>query len=194
MLTIALRGAVLALWLFWFFAYWQGGWRIVSDIRRSLISGGDRLDTASLACIALLSPVLPFTGLAMVAGWLDAGQNDGAAFAGAWVTAIGMAGTFFCRHILGRFWTAETALQESHRVVDRGPYRIVRHPIYTFACLMYAGTAFVFSTWWTWIASSLVIAAYVVKTAREDAYLLSTLAGYAGYSQRVRYRLVPGLW
>ncbi len=194
MLLTSLSWFIVAVWLFWFLAYWNGGGRILSDIRRSLASGGERLDTALLVFIALFSPVLPFTGLAVAAGWLNPGQTVWAALAGALATGLGMGGTFFCRRYLGRFWTAETALQESHRVVDRGPYRIVRHPIYSMACLMHAGTALAFSIWWNWIACGLVIMAYVLKTAGEDAYLASNLAGYAAYKQRVRYRLLPGLW
>ena len=105
-----------------------------------------------------------------------------------------MIGTFYCRNYLGRFWTAETALQANHQIVDSGPYRAVRHPIYTCACVMYLGTALVFAAWWNGLIAGLVMLGYALKAKLEDDFLVCNLPGYQDYSQRVRYRLMLGIW
>jgi len=105
-----------------------------------------------------------------------------------------MSGTFYCRHYLGRFWTAEAALQALHQVVDSGPYGVVRHPIYTAAWVMYLGTGLVFAIWWNWLACGLVMVAYILKARYEDVFLAANLPGYPAYQQRVRYQLIPGVW
>ncbi len=80
------------------------------------------------------------------------------------------------------------------RVIDAGPYRVVRHPGYVGLAgwalasplLLLSARAF---------APALAAAAWVVlRTALEDAALRRELGGYADYARRVRWRLVPGVW
>ena len=49
-------------------------------------------------------------------------------------------------------------------------------------------------SWWGLAMAALVVAAYVLRTALEDATLRAELPGYADYARRVRYRLLPGVW
>ena len=107
----------------------------------------------------------------------------------------GAAGTFYARHYLGRFWTAETTVKADHRIIDHGPYGVVRHPIYTAAIGMYLGGGLAFATWWGLAAALFVIVGYVLKTRLEDDFLADRMApGYGDYRRRVRYRLAPGVW
>lgn len=121
-------------------------------------------------------------------------QNFAVTLTGAVLTVLGISGMFYCRHYLGRFWTAETQVSQDHQIVDTGPYSVVRHPIYTFAILMYLGFGMVFLSTWNTLLVSIIIAAYILKTKDEDIFLAKKLAGYREYELRVRYRLVPGLW
>jgi len=81
-----------------------------------------------------------------------------------------------------------------HRVVDRGPYRLVRHPGYLGLILWALGSPFLLRSVWAFAPSALAAAWIVLRTALEDAMLRRELDGYAGYARRVRFRLVPGLW
>jgi protein-S-isoprenylcysteine O-methyltransferase Ste14 len=101
---------------------------------------------------------------------------------------------FHCRTVLGSFWTAETALTNQHQVVDEGPYGVVRHPIYSFAILMYAGVGLTFFSWWNCLLAGLVVLGYFLKSNVEDQFLKENLPGYGEYSQRVKQRIIPGVW
>jgi len=119
------------------------------------------------------------------------------AFAGifTWATSvIGIVGMFYCRHYLGRFWTAETTLMSGHQVVNRGPYGVVRHPIYSFAIAMYVGVGIVFPVWWNLLLVSAIAGAYALKAREEDRFLEEKLEGYREYKERVRYRIIPWVW
>jgi hypothetical protein len=77
---------------------------------------------------------------------------------------------------LGRFWSAPTALRENHEIIDRGPYGIVRHPIYTATLAFYLGTTLAFSAWWTWALLTLLLLGYVLKALDEERFLGAHLA------------------
>lgn len=192
--TLGLYWFILACWVFWLIVYWRGGTKIVGDIQHALASGQTRLDSAALLTIVFGSVVLVGTGFALVAGWLPTTADVVRAGLGAVFVLIGMLGTFYCRHYLGRMWAANTTLQTDHHIVDSGPYAIVRHPIYTVVQFMYIGTTIAFLTWWTLVVYVIILIAHVVKTAVEDRFLAAQLPGYAAYQQRVRYRLIPRWW
>ena len=79
-------------------------------------------------------------------------------------------------------------------VVSAGPYRFIRHPSYSGAMVGWVVTPVMLGTLWALVPVALVIALYVVRTALEDRTLQAELPGYREYAQRVRYRLLPGVW
>jgi protein-S-isoprenylcysteine O-methyltransferase Ste14 len=84
--------------------------------------------------------------------------------------------------------------ERGHQAVTVGPYRRVRHPMYVAMCLLDAGLPLVLGSWWGLVVSGLMIVAVIIRTALEDKTLQRELPGYAEYVQRVRYRLLPGVW
>jgi protein-S-isoprenylcysteine O-methyltransferase Ste14 len=79
-------------------------------------------------------------------------------------------------------------------VIDTGPYAIVRHPMYSGALLMLAGTAPALGSWRALACVAAVLAAIVVRLLHEERFLARTLPGYDAYLAKVRRRLVPGVW
>ena len=84
--------------------------------------------------------------------------------------------------------------ERGQTVVTGGPYRFVRHPAYSGALLFELAAPLLLASWWTFIPSGLTVLLIILRTALEDRFLQAELAGYAGYAQQVRYRLVPGIW
>src|SRR5215467_13227036 len=64
-----------------------------------------------------------------------------AAFTAATLCVIGLAFAFWARVTLGRNWSGVVTLKEGHELIERGPYRFVRHPIYTGIFTMFFATA-----------------------------------------------------
>jgi protein-S-isoprenylcysteine O-methyltransferase Ste14 len=79
-------------------------------------------------------------------------------------------------------------------VIDRGPYAIVRHPMYAGAIIMIAGIPPALGSWWGLIPSALLVPIIVWRLLREETFLAANLAGYDDYRGRVPYRLVPFFW
>lgn len=94
------------------------------------------------------------------------------------------------------FFSSESRLQtdRSQKVASTGPYRFVRHPAYFASILLWITTGLMLESWWAVIPGFLAGLAMVIRTAYEDRMLLADLSGYGEYAQRVRYRLIPGVW
>ncbi len=85
-----------------------------------------------------------------------------------------------------------SVLAQARDVVDRGPYRWVRHPLYTGEIVSSLGLAFTVGTAAAvaiWLA---LLALQVYRALREEQLLLHTLPGYRGYRGRTA-ALLPGL-
>ncbi len=75
-------------------------------------------------------------------------------------------------------------------LVETGPYRIVRHPMYSGAILIAFGWALVIHSWLGMGIALVIFAFFDLKSRREEAWLKKKFPGYAAYQQRVR-KLVP---
>ena len=90
--------------------------------------------------------------------------------------------------------TVRIQTDRGHTVVTAGPYRIVRHPMYVGAMLMYVATLLILGSVWALAIAGVMIVLFVWRTVQEDQTLRRELFGYAEYAVRTPYRLVPGLW
>ena len=98
--------------------------------------------------------------------------------------------------IENRFFSTMTRIQldRGHEVCDSGPYRIVRHPGYAGNIPPLAGIALALGSVWTLIPAIIALIIAVIRTDLEDQTLHQELPGYREYANRVRYRLIPGLF
>ncbi|HEX4439567.1 MAG TPA: isoprenylcysteine carboxylmethyltransferase family protein [Thermoanaerobaculia bacterium] len=81
-----------------------------------------------------------------------------------------------------------------HRLVDTGPYGLVRHPLYAGFALYAVGVALLLGSWRGLGGAAILIALVARRAVLEERLLRGRLEGYAAYAERVRYRLVPGIW
>ncbi len=79
-------------------------------------------------------------------------------------------------------------------VIQDGLYRHVRHPMYLGIIVGYIGVPLVLGSWWAMVPSAVIVGMFVYRTYREDKMLIEGLQGYAEYTEKVRYRLLPGIW
>jgi protein-S-isoprenylcysteine O-methyltransferase Ste14 len=84
--------------------------------------------------------------------------------------------------------------ERTQRVIDTGPYALVRHPMYSATMLYLFGISLLLGSWYGLLAVPLMIAAIAPRAVMEERLLKRDLPGYANYMTRVRYRLIPGIW
>jgi protein-S-isoprenylcysteine O-methyltransferase Ste14 len=95
-----------------------------------------------------------------------------------------------------RYFSSVVRIQRDrgHVVCDTGPYRIMRHPGYAGSLLALPGIALALGSLWTLIPAVVALIIVAIRTALEDQTLQDELPGYLEYVQRVRFRLVPGIY
>jgi protein-S-isoprenylcysteine O-methyltransferase Ste14 len=101
-----------------------------------------------------------------------------------WATAV--------NRFYGRFVRIQK--ERGHVVISDAPYGTVRHPGYLGQILFSLASALALGSLWALIPGGLFAALLVVRTALEDRTLQEELDGYAAYTRRVRYRLLPYVW
>ena len=90
------------------------------------------------------------------------------------ITILGYAGTLWCYAIMGNTWRIGVDPAEKTTLVNRGPYQIVRHPIYLFQIIMLAGAALLLPTALSLLALIVHYVCIFAKASDEETYLLTT--------------------
>jgi protein-S-isoprenylcysteine O-methyltransferase Ste14 len=128
-----------------------------------------------------------------IPAWLDDLDTGPGRWIGFALFAAGIALGGWARRALGESFTPFPKPVDGATQVARGPYRFVRHPIYSGIVMSAAGWALA----WNSIAGALLalslLAFFDMKARREERWLESAYPGYAGYRRRTR-KLVPFLY
>jgi len=113
------------------------------------------------------------------------------ASAGLVVTSLGAAFAIWARLTLGRNWSATVTVKEDHSFVYRGPYRVVRHPIYAGILLAMLGTATVYDEAGCFLAVVFAFVGWWLKTRKEEDFMAQEFGEeYRRYQKNVK-RLIP---
>ena len=96
---------------------------------------------------------------------------------------------------LGRFFTVDVAIHVGHELVERGPYRVLRHPSYTGALVAFVGLGLLFDSWPALVLATLPVLAVLLWRIYVEERALGAHFGEAWLAYESRtWRLVPGLW
>ena len=120
-------------------------------------------------------------------------SSSAIALSGIAMLVTGLSFAIWARWHLGSNWSGTVTLKDDHTLVRTGPYRYVRHPIYSGLLLGVCGTAVVIGEWRGIIALGLVLAAVVYKSRIEERRMRETFPEYEAY-RRETAALIPFLY
>ena len=92
------------------------------------------------------------------------------------------------------YTSATIEVAANQKVIASGPYRVVRHPLYASGLIYLLATPMALGSYWGLIPSLALIPLLIWRLLDEEDMLRRELEGYREYQQRVRYRLLPGVW
>ncbi len=90
------------------------------------------------------------------------------------LTAAGFAFTLWARAMLGGNWSGTVTIKVGHELIRNGPYRLVRHPIYTGILVAFLGTALAYNQWSAFAALPLFWLSFTIKRLKEEQFMRLT--------------------
>lgn len=178
-------------YLVWFLSEIVGAW-IIPRFRtpRSTRTVRDRGSGALIILTIFISITVAFSfsnaGITSLPDWIF--------YVGIGTMFVGIAVRQWAIAVLGRFFSLSVQIQTDHRVIDKGPYRLVRHPSYTGVLLSLLGLTLALKTWGATLLLGMVFSITFGYRMRVEEKTLSTELGneYVSYMKRTK-RLIPYL-
>jgi protein-S-isoprenylcysteine O-methyltransferase Ste14 len=158
-------------------------------------SGAKKWDTFIMSIYGLIQlAMLIVAGLDQRYGW-SVGYPIPAQISGLLLVALGHSLAVWATAV-NNYFSQIVRLQSErgHQVVDKGPYRFVRHPGYLGSIMTSIGTPILLASHWALLLGAFGVLLMVLRTYLEDRMLKEELAGYQHYSTEVQQRLLPGVW
>jgi protein-S-isoprenylcysteine O-methyltransferase Ste14 len=159
---------IRALWIL-FAVYW-----VVSAFRRKKTKQRESIFQRLTYVLPLLFAFLLFSRPEADYGWLGAPlypQSLAGAWLGVLLTAAGVAIAIWARVHLGTNWSGVVTLKEDHELIRTGPYRTIRHPIYTGILLAVLGSVVALAQVRGVIAFVIIWLSFYIKARREESLL-----------------------
>ncbi len=110
----------------------------------------------------------------------------GACLMGFILMVAGLGFAVWARIYLGRSWRGDIKLTPQHQLIQSGPYKYVRHPIYSGMILAIIGTVLVLGELWVLVMFFVTTFAFVTKSRKEEKLLLQQFPGYSQYKAKVK--------
>jgi protein-S-isoprenylcysteine O-methyltransferase len=170
---------------------------LLTVTRRSRTKTGEKQDQSTLGMLWLVIAVGIAAGIFVAGNWRQGALPNGRAFeaAGVLLFAAGLIIRWWAIITLGRFFTVDVVIEKDHEVVERGPFRFVRHPSYSGVLLAFVGWALTLRNWAAILVVLVPIFAAFLRRMKVEEEALSRALGerYAVYMKRTK-RLIPGVY
>ena len=113
-----------------------------------------------------------------------------------WLGQVLAGAIIFWAVVTNTYLSRVARIQEDRgqEVIVTGPYRYIRHPMYIGIIILFLSIPIALGSWWGLIPGISIAILFVIRTAKEDKMLHNELMGYKNYANRVRYRILPGIW
>ena len=146
--------------------------------------------------------VVKLSGLMFLVGFVVAGLDFRFIWLSlpSWVNWVA-AGLFLIAYLLyaevlreNTYLSRTIEVQENQTVVDTGLYGIVRHPMYSATLLLFLSMPLVLGSVFSFLCFLCYPAIIIKRLKNEEIFLEAELPGYKEYKEKVKYRLIPGIW
>lgn len=181
---------ILAIWIVWIGYWWIAAWKAKPVERReSPLARASHIVPLIVAVLIFNTPARwygPLADVFFARGYLSY-------WTGVAVLLAGLGLAIYARRSLGGNWSGTVTVKIGHELVRGGPYRWVRHPIYTGLLMGFLGCAIALGEWRGLVAVAIVAASLYFKLRREERWMTRRFGDvYSSYRREVR-ALIPFL-
>src|SRR4249919_1627006 len=170
---------------------------LLTVTRRSRSRTGSKQDRSTLRVVWLVITASVAAGIYVAKQWPAAAlpHHKSFVFAGLVLFVAGLILRWWAIITLGRFFTVDVTIEKDHELVERGPFRILRHPSYSGVLLAFVGLALSLRNWAALLVILIPIGAAFIHRMNVEEDALSRALGlrYAEYMKRTK-RLVPFIY
>jgi protein-S-isoprenylcysteine O-methyltransferase len=170
---------------------------LLSVTRRGRSETGEKQDRSTLRVLWIVIMISIGAGVFAAGNWRAGALPYGRVFAiaGVGLFVAGLILRWWAIITLGRFFTVDVVIEKDHELVERGPFRFVRHPSYTGVLLAFVGFAFTLRNWGAILVVLVpIFAAFIRRMNVEEGALRGALGErYVAYMRRTK-RLIPGIY
>jgi protein-S-isoprenylcysteine O-methyltransferase Ste14 len=192
-MLLVTRGAiVLLLWIAWLVYWGLSAANVKPAVRHeSKWARASYIIPILIASILLSIPPMARGGF-LFSRFLPPGVDG--YWAGVILIAAGLGFSVWARQHLGRNWSGTVQVKQDHQLICDGPYRFVRHPIYTGILVAFLGTAVVVGQWCGILAVLIALVSFWRKLTLEERFMRETFgSAYEEYRARTA-ALIPYLF
>lgn len=167
---------------------------LIALLAQWLFKGKLRQKGGIVSTILVVTPYLVVFGLFSARGYVGAFRGNIMNQAiGIMFMIVGVIGYFSSILYLGHNWAVSAVIKEGHELVNSGPYRLVRHPMYFFMILVVLGSGLLVSNYLIILYTPVVAFLYYLRSKKEEEMLLKALPGYGQYVKDSKM-LIPGIF
>ncbi|HTS48461.1 MAG TPA: isoprenylcysteine carboxylmethyltransferase family protein [Bryobacteraceae bacterium] len=178
-----------ALWLFFVAVWMLAALTSKRTVRRQ--TSTSRIIQAALTVLAFLLVFQPWRFDVLNVHFVPASRL--LTFCGVLLTAAGIGFAIWARFTLGRNWSSAVTLKQDHELIRNGPYRIVRHPIYSGMLLALLGTAIGYGKVACLIGVAIAFLGFWIKWRTEEQFMIEQFGSqYTQYRREVK-AVIPGV-
>jgi protein-S-isoprenylcysteine O-methyltransferase Ste14 len=167
---------------------------LLTVTRRSRSRTGTKQDRSTLRVLWMVIMASVAAGIFVAMNWPATALPHGQMYAlvGVFLFVVGLFLRWWAIITLGRFFTVDVTIEKDHELVERGPFRVVRHPSYTGVLLAFVGFALTLRNWAALLIVLVPIFAAFIRRMNVEEEALSRALGahYVDYMRRTK-RLVP---
>ena len=143
--------------------------------------------------LLVITPFVVVLGLFYLRRWGGTYESTTATqITGTVLVGLGMVGYILPHFYLRSNWSLSASIREGHKLIKNGPYKLVRHPMYSSMTLVVFGSGFLIANYLILLITPVVFIIYFIRARKEEALLNEEFPEYNQYARRTKM-LIPGI-